>query len=162
MTMSNENLEVLLHSAIITLSIQSSDERRGNNGMTTYYIYGLVDPTNENLRYVGMSKYPENRMHQHLCHARRNGSRMASSPWIAGLLARNLRPAMIILEAYEADSKSDAMDVERQWIMHHLFGGADLLNRHARHAYRRRSRILPGREPTLRLDKIRGWYYVND
>jgi len=85
---------------------------------------------------------------------------MAASKWIADLLDQGLAPQLIILEEYSTDHKSDALEVEKQWIAHWRDEGAPLLNRWHLRVMHRYSRILPDRETTrLKLDPIRGWYY---
>lgn len=131
--------------------------------MPTYYIYGLVDPTTNEIRYIGLSRTPTRRLHQHCSFARKPNSRMAASEWIAELLARQLIPALITLEEYSAEWRSEARDVEIQWINHYWNEGAPLLNRHRPRQRRRYSRLLPGRDKTrLKLDPVRGWHYEDD
>lgn len=130
--------------------------------MTIYSIYGLIDPTTKELRYVGCSTSPTARFNQHLTYGRRHILKMCTAEWIADLLTKGLRPELLILEEYETEWKSDAGDVEKQWMHHYIDNGAQLLNRHMRKPYRKSSRVLPGREPAYAWSKERGWYYTDD
>jgi hypothetical protein len=130
----------------------------------SYFIYGLLDPIDEKIHYVGLSKTPWNRLHQHLSYARNPKSRMSTSQWIANLLAKELRPQLLILEEYKTDWRYDAKDVEKQWIAHYHGAGAPLVNRQIPTKFERYSRILPGRssprKSELKLDPVSGWYWT--
>lgn len=131
--------------------------------MDTYCIYGLAHPVTKQIHYVGLSRNPKARFSQHLCHAKKTDSRMVASKWIASLLAIDLRPELVILEEYQTEWKSEALAVESQWTEYCKAMGEPLLNKLSAHYWRRFSRILPGRQPSkLRLDSVRGWYYVEE
>ena len=130
--------------------------------MTTYYIYGLIDPTTKEVRYVGCSKTPVLRFSQHLTYGRHQDYKKCTGEWICELLRKGQRPELIIFEEYETKWKSYALDAEKQWMHHHIASGARLLNKHTASHYKRTSRILPDREPTVARSDERGWYYTFD
>jgi len=76
----------------------------------TVYIYALIDPTNQNLRYIGKTVNPHNRLKQHL-------SDKDDSPhkvnWINKLQRQGLKPVLSVLEVC---TDADWPDRERFWI----------------------------------------------
>lgn len=84
-------------------------------------IYALLDPRNDAIRYVGITKQTlKERTRQHLKSAR-NGIRLPVCAWIRKLLSESLKPSVKILE------DTDDMMREAFWIAHHG-GTAKLLN----------------------------------
>ena len=64
------------------------------------WIYGLVDPTDHSVHYVGKTTNPEERWSDHLhdgCIAS-EATMNARALWIRGLLDRGAAPFMVILE----------------------------------------------------------------
>ncbi len=90
-------------------------------------IYTLVDPRNEEVRYVGQTHDPKARLKRHL-RLRREESIYPGSraEWIASLRAVGLRPAMIVVEEVEAGA--NVYERERRWMFHYLRQGACLTN----------------------------------
>ena len=63
-----------------------------------YLIYGLLDPRENELRYVGKThKRRELRLEEHIL-AAKNGERAPVYVWIRSLLAAELEPIIFILE----------------------------------------------------------------
>lgn len=87
----------------------------------TVYIYALLDPGTEEVRYVGKTVAPKWRYRSHL-HSRNN---RAKRKWILWLHERGLEPDMRILEEC---SFADADKRERVWIAEYLFRGFELFN----------------------------------
>lgn len=88
------------------------------------FIYGLIDPRTNELRYVGKSVRPIERLATHIREAR-SGSILHSRRWIDGLTAVNLRPELLILEEVDGD----ANECERFWIASMKLAGCSLTNR---------------------------------
>lgn len=88
------------------------------------YIYGLMCPQKNIIRYVGKSKKPERRYSEHLSHSKaKRCDNIHLYRWIAKLLRENLKPVLIVLD--ECDSQN-WKEREKQWISD--FGLNDLLN----------------------------------
>ena len=77
--------------------------------MTTY-IYGLIDPFTNDVRYIGKSIRPDGRLRDH-CNDRSSCHR---THWIQSVLAKDSRPGLVILE--ELSDNADWQAVERKWI----------------------------------------------
>lgn len=60
------------------------------------YIYGLVDPRNNKLRYIGKSDDPKVRFAKHIREAKRS-TILHRCAWIRGLLNEGLSPKLILL-----------------------------------------------------------------
>lgn len=92
--------------------------------MTTI-IYGLRCPELGKIRYVGKSSQAPKRLKSHIYSASRFG-RTHKHRWIANLLAKGLRPELVILEELkEADCWASA---ERRWIALAVSEGWPLTN----------------------------------
>ena len=94
--------------------------------MERFVIYGLVDPRNDQLRYVGKSTTgAKQRLASHLCpsslkeQTRKNG-------WLKGLLKKSLRPEVITIEVCEG--KADLNEAERHHIAAFRALGCNLTN----------------------------------
>ncbi len=74
------------------------------------YIYGLIDPRNVSIRYVGKSDKPENRLKVHIKESINMNSTYKHN-WIKKLLGLNIQPILIILEKVE----------ENKWIDREIF-----------------------------------------
>jgi DNA-binding transcriptional regulator YiaG len=80
--------------------------------MNTTYIYGLVDPRDHKLFYVGKSNRPNARLSQHIAEASAGGKH-AKSLRIREMTASGYQPELIILEAVEQELSVAA---EERWI----------------------------------------------
>jgi group I intron endonuclease len=87
-----------------------------------YYLYLLIDPTCDSLRYVGFSKDPYNRFKQHvtskqLCH---------KTYWINTLKNNGLTPLLKVID--EVENKEEALQLEKAYIKDMRLSGIDLTN----------------------------------
>ena len=92
------------------------------------YVYGLRDPDNEIIMYVGESCRPKYRLRQHI-KAASDGKRTLVYDWIRGLLAQGKDPRMVILE--ETSSRW-VHEKESAWITHYRSLNPSLVN-HSEH-----------------------------
>jgi predicted GIY-YIG superfamily endonuclease len=79
--------------------------------MTEYKIYGLKDPLDSKIKYVGVSKNIESRYKQHFYL-----DETEKSKWIQELKKQDLRPELIILEVIETDDRCVALNKEKEYI----------------------------------------------
>ncbi len=80
-----------------------------------YVIYGLEDPTNATVCYIGMTDNVQRRFIQHL---RLSGYNLAKNAWIANLFAAGFTPAMKTLETVEG-TRQEARNREIYWLHHY-------------------------------------------
>lgn len=90
-------------------------------------IYGLCDPRDYVIRYVGKTTQPKGRLRKHIDLAK-SGKHYPVCQWIRDLLAEGEEPVMEILDAEPGLCGSDREDA---WI-HELSKVQPLLNVHAR------------------------------
>ena len=76
------------------------------------YIYGLIDPNTAEVRYIGKSIRPKERLTNHM----NDVSNCHRSHWLQSLKSKGLKPEMVILE--EMDGESDWQSSERKWIQY--------------------------------------------
>lgn len=88
-----------------------------------WFIYILIDPRTEEIRYVGWTFNTHKRLNAHISNAKRTKSHKAY--WIKSLLDIKERPLLKIIETGNGDGWQQA---ERQWISHYRFLGAPLTN----------------------------------
>ncbi len=79
------------------------------------FIYALVDPITEYVRYVGKANKPDYRLKMHLTPAELSDTSHKNS-WLKSLLSKGEKPNLIILES---TSKSSWQEAERRWISHY-------------------------------------------
>ena len=94
------------------------------------YIYAIVDPRTNNVRYIGQSKTPVIRMAYHMSTWWAAGY-IHRSPWMAELEAAGLKPIQCILEIVPA-MLGEYM--EKRWIEHYAGIGPLFNHRHNPHA----------------------------
>jgi len=78
------------------------------------FIYGLVDPELNQIRYIGKSKDPEERLRDHLKESKRRENYRHC--WIYSLLSKNLKPQLTIIEECTEDNWEER---ERHWIKYY-------------------------------------------
>lgn len=86
------------------------------------YIYGLRDPETHLIRYIGKAENPKARLSGHL----RDKANCHRVHWIQGLLARGLKPEVVIIEKIEGEWPWQ--ESERHWIDYGRRNGWDLTN----------------------------------
>ena len=91
--------------------------------LQTAYIYALLDPRTDEVRYIGWSRNPQARLHKHVSDSVKRSTHCHN--WVARLLADGYRPLMQIIE--ETDLASYA-ERERFWIAFYRSSGARLTN----------------------------------
>jgi predicted GIY-YIG superfamily endonuclease len=77
-----------------------------------YIIYGLKDPQNNLIRYVGISKNIDARYKSHLYTKDNNGK----NEWIEDLKKISLRPELVILHTLETNDRNVALNKEKEYI----------------------------------------------
>lgn len=87
------------------------------------FIYGLIDPRTDCLRYVGKTTNLAKRLSKH-CNPQRS-DRSHRGCWLRGIKNIGLRPSMVVLEEVE---DRDTTLVECFWIASLRAAGADLVN----------------------------------
>ncbi len=93
--------------------------------MSTYLIYGLVDPRNQQLRYVGMSRRGLRRPREHI-KERFLKKNTYKNNWIRQLLGLGLRPRIVVIQEFQdPDILSQA---EIFWIAYFKRMGCPLTN----------------------------------
>jgi len=86
------------------------------------YIYGLTDPVTGEIRYIGKSIRPIERLANHCNEV----SKCHRSNWIQGLRKQGLKPGMVILERINGDWPWQ--ESEKYWISYGRKNGWDLVN----------------------------------
>lgn len=91
------------------------------------YIYGLIDPRNQQLRYVGKTVLiPHRRLFTHLWRARKQSHKRHSMAWLLNLEQAGGHPEIIVLEVVPPGG--DWVEAEQFWIGYFKMVGADLCN----------------------------------
>ena len=84
--------------------------------MAEYKIYGLKDPTDNIIKYIGVTRNIESRYKQHYY----NESSFTTNEkwnWIKNLKENNLRPELIIFETIITDDRNVALNKEKLYIL---------------------------------------------
>lgn len=89
-----------------------------------WYIYALIDPRTNDVRYVGTTVRPNDRLRCHIKDCERETTHKAH--WICQLLALDLRPIMQILD--QGAGHQFSVEAEQRWIAHYRTAGARLTN----------------------------------
>lgn len=87
------------------------------------YIYSLQDPITQEIRYVGKTKNPKMRFHNHM--NTRHNEHTHKRNWINSLKELHLRPCMLILDEVSED---DWKFWEKYWIQQCIVWGFNLVN----------------------------------
>lgn len=90
------------------------------------YIYGLRCPIINQIRYIGKTTRPDNRLYLHLFAARHNYYKHHTSRWLRLLQRRGLQPSFEIL--CRVPDGEDWQDYERRFIAEARAAGAFLTN----------------------------------
>mgnify|MGYP000997235086 CR=1 FL=1 len=88
------------------------------------FVYVLIDPQTNCIRYVGVTNDVERRYSQHLSCS--NSKNFAKDCWVKSLRLQGLKPTLAIFEECEDEQK--ALDAEARWIQTGLRLGWPLLN----------------------------------
>lgn len=86
------------------------------------FIYGLVDPDSGDVRYIGKSIRPVERLSNHM----NESSQCHRSHWLQSLRAQGKRPGMVLFERIEGEWPWQ--ESERFWIAHGRAQGWPLTN----------------------------------
>lgn len=74
----------------------------------TIYIYGLVDPRTDEVRYIGKTNNPKRRLQCHIDRARQRVSNNHKNNWIRKLLSLGMRPQIKVLRICTPDNWAQA------------------------------------------------------
>ena len=89
-------------------------------------IYGLIDPCTQQIRYVGKTVNPKNRLKSHISAAKsKRGSHLPVNRWMRKLLEQGMKPQMVILDSCSLWSWQEA---EKWWIMFCRLNNIPILN----------------------------------
>lgn len=127
--------------------------------MTTTFIYGLVDPRDNQIKYVGKSDHPKKRLRQHLV----DYSNQQKQQWVKELKAASLTPILLVLAEVAADEWDTQ---ERYWIQKLQDEGCSLLNIQAggchKGNYAAQQSQLKLKRPTTIRDRLgkKGWLTI--
>lgn len=86
------------------------------------FIYGLVDPLTDEIRYIGKTVRPKERLQNHM----NEKSNCHRSHWLQSLKAQGLRPSMVLIE--EVCGAWPWQESERHWIAYGRRHGWPLTN----------------------------------
>ena len=125
------------------------------------FIYALVDPTSQEIRYVGASGDPRVRLLQHInARSRETGPK---AEWLRALVDRGVKPEYFVLED---TTRSEWEFWEQYWICQIRAWGHRLLNvdngglqssRYTRDIRDRISRTLTGRSNVVRYRAVQAF-----
>jgi len=101
------------------------DLRRRKRALGIEYIYVLVDPLNNQVRYVGKTWQPKTRIKTHIREAQR--MKFAKDVWISSLISRGKLPILIVVETTSVEFVDSR---ERYWIAKCITDGCNLTNRY--------------------------------
>ncbi len=90
--------------------------------MKTLYVYALVDPFDNLIKYVGCSKQPKKRLYEHWTQFHDWGGK---AEWMRGLKKKGIKPRLFVLASYPDD---EAKWQEREWFYFLLSQGMPMLN----------------------------------
>lgn len=89
------------------------------------FIYALIDPETNEIRYIGKAVNPKNRLLGHLREAKKNIKHNHKVHWIRKLLSKNLKPIVLTLEEVSEDIWREK---EREYITFYKKQGFRLTN----------------------------------
>jgi len=88
------------------------------------YIYILIDPVTDAVRYVGKSVNPDQRYRKHISEAKKLKANNHKINWVKSLLSQNLKPKMVVIDSTD----SDWIWLEEYWISQFITWGFKLVN----------------------------------
>lgn len=91
-----------------------------------HYIYGLIDPRNNELKYIGLSTTGFDRMKTHWRSVSKNGNTRVKS-WLKSLKHNDLIFDVVYLQYFDEDNQ-EIDQAEMFWISYFKSVGANLLN----------------------------------
>lgn len=107
------------------------DDFPGTKKMSNYFIYGLIDPITNEIKYIGRSSSGLRRPKAHWATSilKKEKNRYKKN-WIQKILKNNLKPEIIVLESFEpCDHINEILNESEQfWIAYFSFIGAKLTN----------------------------------
>ena len=127
-----------------------SSETVESRGYGMYYIYGLLDPLEGEIRYVGKCTNPTGRLRAHI--KERGNTRKCN--WIATLCAQGREPVLLILE----EGEGAWQERERRWIAAFRMLGNDLCN----HTDGGEGLVNPSPETRLKIAEARRRIWEED
>lgn len=89
-------------------------------------IYAILDPRNNEVRYIGKSSWYQHRKSNHLREARKGNNTTHVYRWINSLLEQGISPEFVELEYIPSDE--DWVEAEKFWISYFKNLGARLCN----------------------------------
>jgi group I intron endonuclease len=93
-----------------------------NSNIKEYNVYGLKDPNNDCIRYIGITKKINIRLKQHL----KDKKNSHKKNWINSLKNKSMNPEIILIE--DNLTLEDALCIEKKYIMLFKSFGAKLVN----------------------------------
>jgi predicted GIY-YIG superfamily endonuclease len=91
---------------------------------TTYQLYALIDPTTNEVKYIGLTTRPlHRRLESHLADKRNDNLRQR---WVRYLLLQDIKPEITLLNTFT--SKEEATQEETRTISHFRNKGSNLTN----------------------------------
>ena len=91
--------------------------------MKTTFIYGLIDPNTNIIRYIGKSDKPKTRLSNHIQTSKK--SKTHKSNWINSLIKEKKKPIITILEEVNIENWEER---EKFWIKKYKDDGYDVTN----------------------------------
>lgn len=86
------------------------------------YVYALKDPVTQEIKYIGSSANPKQRLASHL--SKPLEGKESKLQWIAALKQRDLKP---LIEILETTTEADRLRSEDKWYSHYRSLGCELL-----------------------------------
>lgn len=94
-----------------------------------YFVYALIDPRDQSIRYIGMSHQPEKRLIDHTRDDKQSKQNRQKHAWCQELKQAGLEPTLKIIEKIK-NTRTFAFTRETYWIRFYQKKGAPLLNIH--------------------------------